>query len=313
MKPGYTAPLYLLPFDHRQSYLSGMFHFKPPLTREQHDLVAGSKRLIYDGFREAVSSGVPAAYAGILVDEEFGADILRDAISSACVVAVSVERSGAQEFECEYGDAFAVHIDAIKPTFAKVLVNYNPEGDAELNRRQAVRLKQVSDYCRSAGQRFMFELLVPATEEQLQHLHGDKKAYDSQLRPPLMRRAIRNLQDAGVEADVWKIEGLDSREDCEMVVDTVRRDGRQDVSCIVLGRGADEEKVVGWLEVAAAVPGFIGFAVGRTSFWDAVAGYQANRIAREEAVSQIAGRYRKWVSIFEQAREGIATAAKTLP
>ncbi|MFZ6648621.1 2-deoxy-5-keto-D-gluconate 6-phosphate aldolase domain-containing protein [Undibacterium sp. TJN25] len=304
MNPGYNKPLYLLPFDHRESYLSGMFHFETPLTQEQHDTVTDSKRVIYDGFREAVAAGVAASSAGILVDEEFGDQILRDAARSGYVTAVSVEKSGQQEFEFEYGDGFAAHLDAVKPTFAKVLVHYNPEGDAAMNQRQAARLRRVSDYCRQSGRRFMFELLVSATEEQLKYLHGNKDNYDSQLRPPLMRRAIRDLQDAGVEPDVWKIEGLDSREDCEMVVDTVQRDGRRQVSCIVLGRGADENKVVQWLKTAAAVPGFTGFAVGRTSFWDAVANYEAKKITREEAVSRIARRYREWVGIFEQAHEG---------
>ena len=114
-------------------------------------------------------------------------------------------------------------------------------------------------------------------------------------------QTIRTLQDAGVEPDVWKIEGLDRREDCERVVETARRDGRNDVGCIVLGRGADEKKVAGWLEIAASVPGFIGFAVGRTTFWDAMADYQAQKTSRQEAASRVAQRYREWVAIFERA------------
>ena len=302
MNLGYTEPLYLLPFDHRGSYVTGMFHFKPPLTADEHDQVARSKRLIYDGFRQALAGKVPVAAAGILVDEEFGADILRDATASGYVTAISVEKSGSDEFEFEYGDAFAAHLEAFKPTFAKVLVRYNPQGDVALNQRQTGRLKQLSDHCRAAAQRFMFELLVPATKAQMEHVRADKNAYDDQLRPGLMRQAIRALQDAGVEPDVWKIEGLDRREDCEQLVDIARRDGRGDVGCIVLGHGADEKRVMNWLEVAAPVPGFIGFAVGRTTFWDAVAGFESKEMTRQEAVSHIAERYREWVKIFEKAR-----------
>ena len=302
MNLGYTESLYLLPFDHRESYVADMFHLKPPLTADEHDKVVRSKRLIYDGFREALGSEVSAASAGILVDEEFGADILRDATSSGYVTAISVEKSGSDEFEFEYGDAFAAHLEAFKPTFAKVLVRYNPEGDAALNQRQTARLKQLSDHCRAAAQRFMFELLVPATKVQMERVQTDKNAYDGQVRPALMRQAIRTLQDAGVEPDVWKIEGLDRREDCEQLVEMARRDGRGDVSCIVLGRGADEKRVMDWLEVAAPVPGFIGFAVGRTTFWDAVAGFESKEMTRQEAVSRIAERYRQWVTIFDKAR-----------
>src|SRR6185503_16183625 len=127
-------------------------------------------------------------------------------------------------------------------------------------------------------------------------VQADKQSYDLQMRPALMLQTIRTLQDAGVEPDVWKVEGLDRREDCERVVEMARRDGRHDVGCIVLGRGANEKKVAGWLETAASVPGFIGFAVGRTTFWDAVADYEANNASRQQAVSRVAHRYGQWVT-----------------
>src|SRR5262249_10723708 len=150
--------------------------------------------------------------------------------------------------------------------FSKVLVRYNPEGDRTLNARQAARLKRLADYLHGqTNTLFMFELLVPAENSQLERLNGDKKAYDLQVRPQLMVKAIEELQDAGVEADVWKIEGLERREDCEKIVTAARRGGRDNVGCIILGRGEDDRKVHEWLTTAAAVPGFIGFAVGRTS------------------------------------------------
>jgi myo-inositol catabolism protein IolC len=302
MSLGYDQPLYLLPFDHRHSYVKEMFAFTPPLTTAEHDTVVDSKQVIYEGFRKAILGGVPVSRAGILVDEEFGAGILHDATRHGYLTALSTETSGSDEFEFEYGEAFAEHIDAFDPTFAKVLVRYNPEGDAALNRRQTARLKQLSDYCRGSDQLFMFELLVPATTAQLDRVQADKNAYDLQVRPELMVRTIRDLQDAGVEPDIWKIEGLDRREDCRRLVDTARRDGRNDVGCIVLGRGADEQKVTGWLETAASVRGFIGFAVGRTTFADAVADYEAKTATRQQAVSRIATRFREWVNVFERAQ-----------
>ncbi len=301
MSLGYTQPLYLLPFDHRHSYVSGMFHYEPPLTPEQHRNVADSKRVIYEGFSQSIGADAPKQSAGILVDEQFGADILRDANASGYVTALSTEKSGSEEFEFEYGPAFAEHIEAFDPTFAKVLVRYNPEGDAALNRRQTARLKQLSEYCRSANRRFMFELLVPATTTQTAAVQSDKQQYDIRLRPGLMLQSIRALQDAGVEPDVWKIEGLARSDECERIVEAAQRDGRRDVACIVLGRGADQDKVVHWLEIAAAVPGFIGFAIGRTTFWDAVADYVGGKATRQDAASRIAGRFREWVAIFEKA------------
>ena len=302
MNPGYDRALYLLPFDHRHSYVKSLFKLEPPLSAVQAARVSDSKQLIYEGFVSAIEKGVPRAAGGILVDEEFGVDILRDAQRQGFVTALSTEQSGADEFEFEYGAEFARHIESFNPTFAKALVRYNVEGDQELNRRQAGRLKQLSDHCKRSRRRFMFELLVPGTEAQLLRLDGDKDAYDRDLRPMLMQEAIRALQNAGVEPDVWKVEGLAQRDHCERVVAAARCDGRDTVGCIVLGRGADAAQVRRWLVTAAGVEGFIGFAVGRTTFWDALVGWQAQTLTRADAVAQVAGRLREWVATFESAR-----------
>jgi 5-dehydro-2-deoxygluconokinase len=184
-----------------------------------------------------------------------------------------------------------------------VLVRYNPEGDLALNKRQTARLKQLSDYLHDKSQsRFMFELLVPVKKAELDRLKGDKEAYDLELRPKLMVQTIQQLQDAGIEPDVWKVEGLDYRKHCERIVAAARRGGRDRVGCIILGRGEDEKKVGKWLTTAAGVKGFIGFAVGRTDFWEPLVNYQARKITRQAAVAEIARRYRQFADIFERTR-----------
>ena len=303
MTVGFDKPLYILPFDHRGSFQTNMFGWKGLLTASQTAEIAAAKQVIYDGFKSAIRDGVPEQKAGILVDEQFGAAILRDAATHGYTTACSAEKSGQNEFDFEYGEDFARHIETFQPTFTKVLVRYNPEGDPSLNARQAVRLKRLSDYLHSNGTTmFMFELLVPAVDSQLRRFNGDKKAYDLQLRPKLMAQAIEQLQDAGVEPDVWKIEGLDRRADCEKIVVAARRNGRDKVGCIILGRGEDDGKVRKWLTTAAAVPGFIGFAVGRTSFWDPLMNWRAKKFTREQAVSDVHRRFREWVEAFEAAK-----------
>jgi myo-inositol catabolism protein IolC len=306
---GYDKPLYILPFDHRGSFETKMFGWHGDLTAAQTGEIAAAKEVIYDGFKAAVEAGVPKEKAGILVDEQFGAGILRDAAAHGYTIACPAERSGQEEFDFEYGEDFAKHIEAFRPNFCKVLVRYNPEGDAALNRRQATRLKRLSEYLHAQSRsRFMFELLVPAEKSQLERFKGDKRSYDLDLRPKLMVQAISQLQDADVEPDVWKIEGLDRREDCEKIVATAHRGGRDKVGCIVLGRGEDDKKVREWLTMAAGVPGFIGFAVGRTDFWEPLVEFRAKEIARETTVAEIAGRYREFVDIFEKARARISVA-----
>jgi len=259
----------------------------------------------YSGFQQAVAGGVPKEKAGILVDEQFGAAILRDAAAKGFIFACPAEKSGQEEFDFEYGEQFAAHIEAIHPTFCKVLVRYNPEGDAELNRRQTARLKQLSDYLLNANRSlFMFELLVPAEKPQLDKVNGDKNAYDREIRPALMVRTIQELQNAGIEPDVWKIEGLDRREDCEKIVTTAKAGGRTSIGCIILGRGEDDQKVLEWLTTAASVPGFIGFAVGRTDFWQPLVDLRDKKISRQTAVDEMAHRYREFVDAFEKTRAG---------
>jgi 5-dehydro-2-deoxygluconokinase len=304
---GFDKQLYILPFDHRGSFQKKMFGWQGELSPQQTAEIAAAKRVIYDAFQAAVHAGVPKGKAGILVDEQFGTAILRDAVAEGYTTACPAEKSGQDEFDFEYGDDFAKHIEAFHPTFCKVLVRYNPEGDQSLNRRQSARLKRLSNYLHSieSRSRFMFELLVPAEKAQLDRLKGDKKAYDLALRPQLMVQAIQQLQDGEVEPDVWKIEGLDRHEDCEKVVAAARRGDRNRVGCIVLGRGEDDRKVREWLTTAAAVPGFIGFAVGRTCFWDPLVDWRGKKITRDAAVAEIARRYQEFVEIFEARRETV--------
>jgi myo-inositol catabolism protein IolC len=299
MTTGYAKPLYILPFDHRHSYITSVFHWQEPLPPDQVADIVASKQVIYDGFKAAVTDTTVRDRAGILVDEAFGAAVLQDAAARGYITCVSTEKSGQDEFDFEYGDDFTRHIEALNPTFAKVLVRYNPEGDAGMNARQAERLRRLSECLARTRRLFMFELLVPPEPAQLERVGGSQAAYDRELRPALMVDTIRALQDAGVEPDVWKIEGLDRREECDRIVESARRGGRTTVGCIVLGRGSDEDAVVRWLTVAAGVPGFIGFAVGRTTWLDAVTRWRAHTISRAVAVAEIAKRFRDWAAIFE--------------
>ncbi len=303
VRVGYGKTLYILPFDHRSSFEKGLYGWNGPLNAEQTERITQTKEVIYDGFKLALGAGLAKDRAGILVDEQFGSRILRDAITNGFITALPAEKSGQAEFQFEFGAQYAAHIEQFRPAFVKVLVRYNAEDDAAMNLRQAARLKELCDYCHSRNYYFLFELLVPATHEQMDRLEGDKTLYDRELRPPLMIAAIEELQNAGVEPDVWKIEGLDRREDCLKVAQTARSGNRGEVGCIVLGRGSDEQKVLEWLRAAAGVPGFIGFAVGRTSFWEALAAWRDGKIERQKAVENIARQYLEWANVFESAAQ----------
>ncbi len=303
--PGYDRRLYILPFDHRGSFQKQLFGIRSTPTAEQTAEIASYKRVIYEGFLTALDRGAPRERVGILVDEQFGAEVARDARRRGLTLAMPAEKSGQDDFDFEYGDAFGEHIEQFDPTFCKVLVRYNVEGERELNTRQAKRLARLSEWLRARGRLFMFELLVPSEKAQLELVGGDKARFDAELRPPLMVRAIEELQERGVDPDVWKIEGIDDEKQAREVAAAAHANGRDRVGCIVLGRGENEQKVLEWLHIARAVPGWIGFAVGRTTFWDALVGLKEGRHNRTKAASMVADNYLRWIDLFEKAPTAI--------
>ena len=302
MALGYDGKLYILAFDHRGSFQKNMFGIKGDPKPEETNTIADAKHLIFEGMLEAVNRGAEAGAAGVLVDEQFGSDIPERAHEHWLKLAMPVEKSGQNEFDFQYGEDFGAHIEKYPLDFSKVLVRFNPEDpDEEMNTRQLGRLGRLADWLHERDRKFLFELLVPATAEQLEIVDGDTERYDAELRPDLMRRAIEAIQDGGVEVDVWKIEGVDERDDAAMLAEQARSGpGREGVTCVLLGRGASTEKVNQWLRVAAPVDGFIGFAIGRSIWWDALKGFLDKQLDRGAAASQIADNYLKFVKVYEQ-------------
>ena len=299
--PGHAGALYILAFDHRGSFQKKLMGIAGAPTPEERARISDAKALIFEGFQQAIAEGAPRESAGLLVDEEFGSDIARTARAAGYVFAMPVEKSGQDEFDFEFGADFGAHIEEFDPTFVKVLVRYNPEGDGEMNRRQAGRLRELSDWLHARGRKFLFELLVPAEPHQLESAGGDADRYDREIRPTLMIRTIHELQEVGVEPDIWKIEGIDAREDCHRISEAVRRDGRDSVACVVLGRGANEEAVVHWLRQGAGAPGYVGFAIGRTIWWDPLKAFLAGEADRTGAAKQIAETYRRMIDVYSAA------------
>ena len=297
-------PLYMLSFDHRGSFKHELMGIVGQPTEQDRIRVSGLKTLIYQGLRRAIAQGAPRDSCGLLVDEEFGADIARSARGERLALAMPVERSGQDEFDFEYGEEFGEHVEMFDPNFAKVLVRYNPEGDAKLNSRQAARLVRLSQWLSARNRALLFELLVPATADQRERVCGEERAYDRDLRPDLVVRAIAQLQDAGVEPSIWKIEGMEAREDCERAVEQAQMGGRGHVRCVVLGRGASLDRVAQWLQEAAPVNGYVGFAIGRTIWLEALSQHVSGRLASDAAIEEIAANYRRMIDVYASAAAG---------
>jgi 5-dehydro-2-deoxygluconokinase len=300
MALGYDGKLYVLAFDHRGSFQKKMFGIEGEPTPEETERISSAKRLIFEGMLVAASQGTDASAMGVLVDEQFGSDIPQQAREKGLKLAMPVEKSGQDEFDFDYGADFGAHIERFDPDFSKVLVRYNPDGDATMNQQQLGRLKELADWLHAHDRKFLFELLVPATEGQLASVDGDTDRYDAELRPGLMRQAISEIQAFGIEVDIWKIEGVDEREEAAMLAEEARSGpGREGVVCVVLGRGASTEKVDQWLEAAAGVDGFVGFAIGRSIWWDSLKGWLNDELDREAAAEQIGQNYQRFIGVYE--------------
>jgi myo-inositol catabolism protein IolC len=302
MNLGYDEKLYILAFDHRGSFQKKFFGIEGDPDVEQTAIIADAKHLIYEGLVQAVGAGADPSATGVLVDEQFGSSVPSEARQRGLKLAMPAERSGQSMFDFQYGDDFPAHIERFDPDFTKVLVRFNPDGDRAANAEQLQKLRRLSDWLHANARKFLFELLVPAEDAQLQSVGGEVERYDSELRPELMRRAIADIQGGGVEADIWKIEGVDERSDCEMLVAQARSGGRDGVSCVVLGRGADDSKVDGWLSAAAPVDGYIGFAIGRSIWWDPLKAYVDGKIERSAGARKIAENYLRFVAVYERAK-----------
>src|SRR3954454_6309706 len=303
MALGYDGKLYILAFDHRGSFQKKMFGIQGDPDEQQTQTISGAKHLIYEGMLKAVErGGADPSTLGVLVDEQFGAKIIPQAKEHGLKTAMPAEKSGQDEFDFQYDDDFGSHIESFDADFCKVLVRFNSDGDAEMNERQLDRLKRLADWLHEHDRKFLFELLVPGTEDQLQSVGGDDDRYDAELRPELMRRAIEQIQDYGIEVDIWKIEGVESQEDAEMLIRQTRAgEGREGVTSVLLGRGASDDKVDHWLQQAAPVEGFIGFAIGRSIWWDALKGFLSGDLERRAAAEQVADNYLRFIKVYDDA------------
>lgn len=301
LSPPPLSRLYLLAFDHRHSFEHSLLGLSAPPTADEAEAIRRMKTLIYTGFRMALRQGARRNGSGILVDEQYGTHVAAHALEDGPLLALSVEKNGQDEFDFEYGRDFGSHVETFDPAFTKVMVRYNPEGDPELNARQRERLAHLTDWLQQRGRRFLFELRIPPTQAQLEAAGGNLERYDTELRPSLLVRAMGELQASGVEPDVWKIEGMDRPADCANVARQARAGGRDHVSCIVVDHRTGWKRLERWLHVAGATPGFIGFSLGQTIWWNPLRALQEGRITAAEAAQRISDNYQRAHILWDKA------------
>ncbi|NMB48450.1 DUF2090 domain-containing protein [Candidatus Kuenenbacteria bacterium] len=297
---GYPKNLYLLPFDHRTSFIQTLFGPVKKLTSTQIKIIQNYKTLIFQAFLLAVkkakfTAGLPA----ILVDEEFGLSILKSARKKKVAFLLPVEKSGQQIFAFAHGRNFGRVIQTLQPDIVKALVRSHPALKKE-NQIQLPRLATLSTWCRQNNFKLLVELLVPPTSADLKNFKNKREAFDRQLRPRLTVQVIKAFHAAGIEPDIWKIEALEKSSDWPKVIQSARAGTeRQQVSIILLGRGESFAKVKSWFDVAPKRE-LNGFAVGRTVFLRPLIDLHSGKINKKQALRQIADNYLELVRYWQK-------------
>jgi myo-inositol catabolism protein IolC len=307
--PSAAQPLFILAMDHRDSFGRTLFGVKDDTpTDKQLAGMRDAKSLIFDAAERLIGTDLGGGQLGILVDEQLGADVARKAKAAGFVLAMPAEVSGSDRFRFEYGDDFAEHIEEFDPDWIKVLVRFNPADPADLQQDQLAGLRLLNDWASSHRRHWLLELIVPPTREQLA-AHEDQALYDERERPGLTAQVITTMTQAGVTPRIWKLEGYETTQGAELVLDTVKHSADPASQCIVLGRNAPERQVDHWLDVAAPLEGYVGFAIGRSIWDEPIADFVAGRSSREDTETEISQRYGGFIRRYLQADRGPAEGA----
>ncbi|MGH9274037.1 MAG: 2-deoxy-5-keto-D-gluconate 6-phosphate aldolase domain-containing protein [Acidimicrobiales bacterium] len=294
------APLFALAFDHRSSLRRDFLGLDGPATVADEELCGRLKGVALDGLLAAVDTGLPCGRTALLIDEEYGADTIERARTAGVAVIVPVEVSGREELTFVHGDdGFGAAIERVDPAYAKVLVRYDPH-DGEVNDRQRARLANLQDWLDAHARDWMLELLVPMPAAIRGTGTKRRADWDRSTRPGVTSRAISELVDAGLRPTFWKLEGMPSTAMYEAVADATNAD-RHGSACLVLGRGADAAAVERWLRLAAPVPTYQGFAIGRSIWWDPLRALVEGTATALQATRAIADTYRHFVDVYLEA------------
>jgi myo-inositol catabolism protein IolC len=288
--------LFLLAADHRRSF-ERLFGIDGPVSAGDRELLVAAKSLVAAALGDTVAARWDrddGAELGILIDDEYGGAAIDIARRTGVAVALAFERSGQSVLEFEHAD-WRDRLATDPPTFAKVLIRHRADGDAAEVAVQLDRLRQIGDACAASSAGFLLELLTPYSAAERAAAGDDE--LEVTVRPRLVVDAITQIKDAGIDPDVWKVEGVADPDLCAEIAAAARGSGREAVRVVVLGAGAGVDTVNRWLG-AAADGVYDGFAVGRSIWADAVLAHGRGELDAASARASIATRYAGFIDTF---------------
>jgi len=254
-----------LPFDHRNSFAKDILGLEK-VSRSDEERIKELKKIIFQGFLLSLRGKDKKSF-GILVDEKYGEDILKEAKKRKTTIALPVEKSGTQKLKLEYKDKFKEHINKFRPDYIKILVRYNPE---DKNRKSI--LKKINEFAQKENYKILLELLAP---------------------PAKRVETIKEIAKM-IKVDVWKLEGTTDKKLWLKIIKAINEKSQ----IIVLGRGENKAMVEKWLKTAKQFPEIIGFAIGRTIFKKPLKQYVKGKKSKEETIKQIADNFNYFLNLW---------------
>ena len=273
-------PLQVLAFDHRTQFEDSCKQHNQPTSR-----ITEFKSLVFEGFKK-VATERPDLPLALLVDPQYGADILQDSAYASYSVGAPIEQAGSYPVEWLCGEELHEHLLS-RPSewFVKVLWHYHTDLPATEKERQLIQLKRLEEICQLLDRRLMLELILPA------HLSQDGNA---------MAAAIDEVYEAQITPFWWKIMALDTKMEWQHVTAALDRHDSE-AGIIVLGKNAPLETFPAWFKTLRSTPHTCGFAIGRSIFWKPWESFVSGSMAPDEIPSIIEKNYVAVLEMWEAA------------
>ena len=273
-------PLQVLAFDHRTQFEDSCKQHNQPTSR-----ITEFKSLVFEGFKK-VATERPDLPLALLVDPQYGADILQDSAYASYSVGAPIEQAGSYPVEWLCGEELHEHLLS-RPSewFIKVLWHYHTDLPAAEKERQLIQLKRLEEICQLLDRRLMLELILPA------HLSQDGNA---------MAAAIDEVYEAQITPFWWKIMALDTKMEWQHVTAALDRHDSE-AGIIVLGKNAPLETFPAWFKTLRSTPHTCGFAIGRSIFWKPWESFISGSMAPDEIPSTIEKNYVAVLEMWEAA------------
>ena len=279
-----TDRVYMLAADHRWQWEEWCDARSMPRTR-----IAEVKRLAYDGFLLARDRSAAVRECGaLLIDEQYASPVITEALKAGVNVGTPAEKAGS--FPLAWCEPFS---RALTGAFVKVLVRHRPDDDREIRDGQWAKLKALQTWCHGAGKPLVIEVLVARRQEP-------EEEFEASGRPAMLAAFIGEAYRRALVPDFWKIEGTPSKEGARIIDAAIAADSwcRQ----IILGKAADLDTIHRWFAAAAGSPTAVGFAIGRSVFWEPSEAFLSGTRTAGQAAADICANYLRLVDAWDARR-----------